>query len=170
MGMLGTIGQLGTGRWPQPSPHRFLDNVDATMSILDISMLTGFSPDLQDLKRVSAGTRGQMGGAGGDTGHLCAIVSHRVPTSPLAPSVFPVSLCPHILICPCVPPCPRILLCHCVPVSLPFPPWPHVPWCHCVPTSLQVPCILPRPRVPACPMWPPSLCPYVPLYLYIPVS
>ncbi|XP_075268481.1 complement C3 isoform X2 [Opisthocomus hoazin] len=34
---------------------RFLDNVDATMSILDISMLTGFSPDLQDLKRLTDG-------------------------------------------------------------------------------------------------------------------
>uniref|UniRef100_A0A8C0AX56 Complement C3 n=1 Tax=Buteo japonicus TaxID=224669 RepID=A0A8C0AX56_9AVES len=32
---------------------RYLDNVDATMSILDVTMLTGFSPDLQDLKRVS---------------------------------------------------------------------------------------------------------------------
>uniref|UniRef100_A0A663E5R0 Complement C3 n=1 Tax=Aquila chrysaetos chrysaetos TaxID=223781 RepID=A0A663E5R0_AQUCH len=40
-------------RWPQPCPHRYLDNVDATMSILDVTMLTGFSPDLQDLKRVS---------------------------------------------------------------------------------------------------------------------
>uniref|UniRef100_A0A8C0AZR5 Complement C3 n=1 Tax=Buteo japonicus TaxID=224669 RepID=A0A8C0AZR5_9AVES len=32
---------------------RYLDNVDATMSILDVTMLTGFSPDLQDLKRIS---------------------------------------------------------------------------------------------------------------------
>ncbi|NXK56955.1 CO3 protein, partial [Chauna torquata] len=32
---------------------RYLDNVDATMSILDISMLTGFYPDLQDLKSLS---------------------------------------------------------------------------------------------------------------------
>lgn len=34
---------------------RYLDNVDATMSILDVSMLTGFSPDLQDLKRLTEG-------------------------------------------------------------------------------------------------------------------
>uniref|UniRef100_A0A8B9NV94 Complement C3 n=1 Tax=Accipiter nisus TaxID=211598 RepID=A0A8B9NV94_9AVES len=33
----------------------YLDNVDATMSILDVSMLTGFSPDLQDLKRLTDG-------------------------------------------------------------------------------------------------------------------
>uniref|UniRef100_A0A663E5F7 Complement C3 n=1 Tax=Aquila chrysaetos chrysaetos TaxID=223781 RepID=A0A663E5F7_AQUCH len=46
---------LGTGRWPQPCPHRYLDNVDATMSILDVTMLTGFSPDLQDLKRLTDG-------------------------------------------------------------------------------------------------------------------
>uniref|UniRef100_A0A8C4UM13 Complement C3 n=1 Tax=Falco tinnunculus TaxID=100819 RepID=A0A8C4UM13_FALTI len=47
------VDDLGTGGWPQPCPHRHLDNVDATMSILDVSMLTGFMPDLQDLKRVS---------------------------------------------------------------------------------------------------------------------
>uniref|UniRef100_A0A8B9VKP7 Complement C3 n=1 Tax=Anas zonorhyncha TaxID=75864 RepID=A0A8B9VKP7_9AVES len=34
---------------------RYLDNVDATMSIIDVSMLTGFSPDMQDLKRLSEG-------------------------------------------------------------------------------------------------------------------
>ncbi|XP_029886771.1 complement C3 [Aquila chrysaetos chrysaetos] len=34
---------------------RYLDNVDATMSILDVTMLTGFSPDLQDLKRLTDG-------------------------------------------------------------------------------------------------------------------
>ncbi|NXF41823.1 VCO3 factor, partial [Nyctibius bracteatus] len=34
---------------------RYLDNVDATMSILDVSMLTGFFPDLQDLKRLTDG-------------------------------------------------------------------------------------------------------------------
>ncbi|CAN0019716.1 unnamed protein product [Bubo scandiacus] len=34
---------------------RHLDNVDATMSILDVSMLTGFTPDLQDLKRLTDG-------------------------------------------------------------------------------------------------------------------
>ncbi|XP_069737624.1 complement C3 [Phaenicophaeus curvirostris] len=34
---------------------RYLDNIDATMSILDVSMLTGFSPDLQDLKRLTDG-------------------------------------------------------------------------------------------------------------------
>ncbi|KAM9251638.1 LOW QUALITY PROTEIN: complement C3-like [Cariama cristata] len=38
-----------TSRWPQPCPHRYLDTVDATMSIL-VSMLTGFLPDLEDLK------------------------------------------------------------------------------------------------------------------------
>ncbi|KAH1176304.1 hypothetical protein KIL84_021038, partial [Mauremys mutica] len=32
---------------------RFLGVVDATMSIIDVSMLTGFSPDVEDLKRVS---------------------------------------------------------------------------------------------------------------------
>ncbi|XP_033367610.1 complement C3-like, partial [Parus major] len=31
---------------------RYLDTVDATMSILDVSMLTGFSPDVQDLRVV----------------------------------------------------------------------------------------------------------------------
>ncbi|NXX21537.1 VCO31 factor, partial [Podargus strigoides] len=34
---------------------RHLERVDATMSILDISMLTGFFPDLQDLKRLTDG-------------------------------------------------------------------------------------------------------------------
>ncbi|NWI23840.1 VCO3 factor, partial [Sula dactylatra] len=34
---------------------RYLDNVDATMTILDVSMLTGFLPDLQDLKRLTDG-------------------------------------------------------------------------------------------------------------------
>ncbi|KAM6294075.1 venom factor-like [Aegotheles albertisi] len=34
---------------------RHLDNVDATMSILDVSMLTGFFPDVQDLKRLTDG-------------------------------------------------------------------------------------------------------------------
>ncbi|KAM7079811.1 complement C3 [Ciconia maguari] len=34
---------------------RYLDTVDATMSILDVSMLTGFLPDLQDLKRLTDG-------------------------------------------------------------------------------------------------------------------
>ncbi|NWS78397.1 VCO31 factor, partial [Crotophaga sulcirostris] len=34
---------------------RYLDNIDATMSILDVSMLTGFSPDLEDLKRLTDG-------------------------------------------------------------------------------------------------------------------
>uniref|UniRef100_A0A8B9VMA0 Complement C3 n=1 Tax=Anas zonorhyncha TaxID=75864 RepID=A0A8B9VMA0_9AVES len=38
-----------------PVPRRYLDNVDATMSIIDVSMLTGFSPDMQDLKRLSEG-------------------------------------------------------------------------------------------------------------------
>nr|XP_042700098.1 venom factor-like [Chrysemys picta bellii] len=34
---------------------RFLGVVDATMSIIDVSMLTGFSPDVGDLKRLSEG-------------------------------------------------------------------------------------------------------------------
>ncbi|XP_063037967.1 A.superbus venom factor 1-like [Melospiza melodia melodia] len=34
---------------------RYLDTVDATMSILDVSMLTGFTPDVQDLRRLSEG-------------------------------------------------------------------------------------------------------------------
>ncbi|XP_039396321.1 A.superbus venom factor 2-like [Mauremys reevesii] len=34
---------------------RFLGVVDATMSIIDVSMLTGFSPDVEDLKRLSQG-------------------------------------------------------------------------------------------------------------------
>ncbi|XP_074836426.1 A.superbus venom factor 1-like [Carettochelys insculpta] len=34
---------------------RFLGQVDATMSIIDVSMLTGFSPDVDDLKRLSSG-------------------------------------------------------------------------------------------------------------------
>ncbi|XP_009946243.1 PREDICTED: complement C3, partial [Leptosomus discolor] len=34
---------------------RHRDSVDATMSILDVSMLTGFTPDMQDLKRLTEG-------------------------------------------------------------------------------------------------------------------
>uniref|UniRef100_A0A803T000 Uncharacterized protein n=1 Tax=Anolis carolinensis TaxID=28377 RepID=A0A803T000_ANOCA len=34
---------------------RYLGNVDATMSIIDVSMLTGFAPDVSDLKRLSEG-------------------------------------------------------------------------------------------------------------------
>ncbi|XP_067416528.1 A.superbus venom factor 1-like [Emydura macquarii macquarii] len=34
---------------------RYLNEVDATMSIIDVSMLTGFSPDLDDLTRLSKG-------------------------------------------------------------------------------------------------------------------
>uniref|UniRef100_A0ABM5FQH8 Complement C3 n=1 Tax=Pogona vitticeps TaxID=103695 RepID=A0ABM5FQH8_9SAUR len=34
---------------------RYLGEVDATMSIIDVSMLTGFSPDMDDLKRLSEG-------------------------------------------------------------------------------------------------------------------
>uniref|UniRef100_A0A8C3HK51 Uncharacterized protein n=1 Tax=Chrysemys picta bellii TaxID=8478 RepID=A0A8C3HK51_CHRPI len=34
---------------------RYLREVDATMSILDVSMLTGFSPDVEDLTRLSKG-------------------------------------------------------------------------------------------------------------------
>ncbi|XP_024424671.2 complement C3 [Desmodus rotundus] len=35
---------------------RYLGNTDATMSILDISMMTGFFPDTADLKQLSTGT------------------------------------------------------------------------------------------------------------------
>uniref|UniRef100_A0A803U1W7 Complement C3 n=1 Tax=Anolis carolinensis TaxID=28377 RepID=A0A803U1W7_ANOCA len=35
--------------------ERYLGNVDATMSIIDVSMLTGFAPDVSDLKRLSEG-------------------------------------------------------------------------------------------------------------------
>ncbi|XP_042303586.1 A.superbus venom factor 2-like [Sceloporus undulatus] len=34
---------------------RYLGEVDATMSIIDVSMLTGFAPDVNDLKRLSEG-------------------------------------------------------------------------------------------------------------------
>ncbi|XP_053155967.1 venom factor-like isoform X1 [Hemicordylus capensis] len=34
---------------------RYLGQVDATMSIIDVSMLTGFAPDTEDLKRLSNG-------------------------------------------------------------------------------------------------------------------
>ncbi|XP_033029305.1 A.superbus venom factor 1-like isoform X1 [Lacerta agilis] len=34
---------------------RYLGKVDATMSIIDVSMLTGFAPDTEDLKRLSEG-------------------------------------------------------------------------------------------------------------------
>ncbi|XP_066196185.1 complement C3 isoform X2 [Sylvia atricapilla] len=34
---------------------RYLGEVDTTMSILDVTMLTGFSPDVQDLRRLSDG-------------------------------------------------------------------------------------------------------------------
>ncbi|XP_042303585.1 venom factor-like [Sceloporus undulatus] len=34
---------------------RYLGEVDATMSIIDVSMLTGFAPDVSDLKRLSKG-------------------------------------------------------------------------------------------------------------------
>ncbi|NXA44102.1 VCO31 factor, partial [Eudromia elegans] len=50
-GVLEMLETLGTGA----ISHRYLDNVDATMSILDVSMLTGFAPDLEDLKRLSEG-------------------------------------------------------------------------------------------------------------------
>ncbi|NXE85500.1 VCO31 factor, partial [Cochlearius cochlearius] len=69
-------GEPLTCGWLQPCPHRYLDNIDATMSILDVSMLTGFSPDIQDLKRVSVGTRGHTGGPGGGAGP-CIFISHR---------------------------------------------------------------------------------------------
>lgn len=73
---------------PQRCPHRHLDNVDATMSILDVSMLTGFSPDLQDLKRVSMGTHVGTWGQGEGT-QRPAVVCHRALVSP----------CPRIPLC-----------------------------------------------------------------------
>uniref|UniRef100_A0A8C4L456 Uncharacterized protein n=1 Tax=Equus asinus asinus TaxID=83772 RepID=A0A8C4L456_EQUAS len=38
-----------------PAPSRYLGNEDATMSILDISMMTGFAPDTCDLDLLSSG-------------------------------------------------------------------------------------------------------------------
>ncbi|KAJ6654542.1 hypothetical protein lerEdw1_006849 [Lerista edwardsae] len=34
---------------------RYIGDIDATMTIIDVSMLTGFSPDIEDLKRLSEG-------------------------------------------------------------------------------------------------------------------
>jgi len=48
------IPTLGPNSSP-PAPSRYLGNQDATMSILDISMMTGFSPDTEDLKLLSTG-------------------------------------------------------------------------------------------------------------------
>ncbi|NXG39964.1 CO3 protein, partial [Dromaius novaehollandiae] len=64
---------------------RYLDNVDATMSILDVSMLTGFTPDLEDLKRLSQGvdryiSKYEIDKAPSDHGNLIIYldkVSHR---------------------------------------------------------------------------------------------
>ncbi|XP_068779081.1 complement C3 [Struthio camelus] len=64
---------------------RYLDNVDATMSILDVSMLTGFNPDLEDLKRLSQGvdryiSKYEIDKAPSDRGNLIIYldkVSHR---------------------------------------------------------------------------------------------
>lgn len=164
MGMLGTIRQLGTGGWPQPCLHRYLDNVDATMSILDVTMLTGFSPDLQDLKRVSAGTWGHTVGLGKDTGP-CIFVPSCLTMSPHLPNPH---VSPHVLVSPYSPDPPH----PCVPAFPSVAVSPHVPWCHCpripmspcVPKSLQVPRILPWPCVPARPTWPASPCPCVPVH------
>uniref|UniRef100_A0A8D0GW61 Anaphylatoxin-like domain-containing protein n=1 Tax=Sphenodon punctatus TaxID=8508 RepID=A0A8D0GW61_SPHPU len=41
--------------FPPPPTARYLGETDATMSILDISMLTGFMPDVEDLRRLSEG-------------------------------------------------------------------------------------------------------------------
>ncbi|RFS89633.1 hypothetical protein CH426_25795, partial [Klebsiella aerogenes] len=59
--------------------------VDATMSIIDASMLTGFSPDVEDLKRLSEGVDKYMSKfdidkAPSDRGNLIIYldkVSHR---------------------------------------------------------------------------------------------
>ncbi|XP_044850425.1 complement C3-like [Mauremys mutica] len=64
---------------------RFLGVVDATMSIIDISMLTGFSPDVKDLKRLSQGvdryiSKFEIDKAPSDRGNLIIYldkVSHR---------------------------------------------------------------------------------------------
>ncbi|XP_015419781.1 PREDICTED: LOW QUALITY PROTEIN: complement C3, partial [Myotis davidii] len=40
----------------EPAPSRYLGDHDATMSILDISMMTGFAPDTADLKQLASGT------------------------------------------------------------------------------------------------------------------
>ncbi|XP_075758420.1 A.superbus venom factor 1 [Pelodiscus sinensis] len=64
---------------------RFLGQVDATMSIIDVSMLTGFSPDVEDLKRLSEGVDKYMSKfdidkAPSDRGNLIIYldkVSHR---------------------------------------------------------------------------------------------
>uniref|UniRef100_A0A8B9VJW7 Complement C3 n=1 Tax=Anas zonorhyncha TaxID=75864 RepID=A0A8B9VJW7_9AVES len=51
------VEDVKMGEWDTmgTSSEMYLDNVDATMSIIDVSMLTGFSPDMQDLKRLSEG-------------------------------------------------------------------------------------------------------------------
>uniref|UniRef100_A0A8D2LCU4 Complement C3 n=1 Tax=Varanus komodoensis TaxID=61221 RepID=A0A8D2LCU4_VARKO len=47
---------LFVGHFPSPPDCRYLDDkVDATMTIIDVSMLTGFAPDTGDLKRLSEG-------------------------------------------------------------------------------------------------------------------
>ncbi|XP_065275519.1 complement C3-like [Emys orbicularis] len=64
---------------------RFLGVVDATMSIIDVSMLTGFSPDVEDLKRLSQGvdryiSKFEIDKAPSDRGNLIIYldkVSHR---------------------------------------------------------------------------------------------
>nr|XP_005312632.1 complement C3-like [Chrysemys picta bellii] len=64
---------------------RFLGVVDATMSIIDVSMLTGFSPDVEDLKRLSQGvdryiSKYEIDKAPSDRGNLMIYldkVSHR---------------------------------------------------------------------------------------------
>ncbi|CAM4693285.1 complement C3-like [Caretta caretta] len=64
---------------------RFLSVVDATMSIIDVSMLTGFSPDVEDLKRLSQGvdryiSKFEIDKALSDRGNLMIYldkVSHR---------------------------------------------------------------------------------------------
>uniref|UniRef100_A0A8C0HHA0 Uncharacterized protein n=1 Tax=Chelonoidis abingdonii TaxID=106734 RepID=A0A8C0HHA0_CHEAB len=63
----------------------FLGVVDATMSIIDVSMLTGFSPDVEDLKRLSQGvdryiSKFEIDKAPSDRGNLMIYldkVSHR---------------------------------------------------------------------------------------------
>lgn len=61
------IPTLGPNSSP-PAPSRYLGNQDATMSILDISMMTGFSPDTEDLKLVWRSWAQELGSMGRSLG------------------------------------------------------------------------------------------------------
>uniref|UniRef100_A0A8C0LBR4 Complement C3 n=1 Tax=Canis lupus dingo TaxID=286419 RepID=A0A8C0LBR4_CANLU len=49
------LNSNGPTNCPPSTPFRYLGDEDATMSILDISMMTGFSPDTCDLNQLSSG-------------------------------------------------------------------------------------------------------------------